>query len=297
MKPAPFDYSAPEEIEEALALLHEHGDDGKVLAGGQSLVPLLALRLARFDMLIDINRVAGLSGVQRSGGELVIGARTRQAEIARDERIRRDAPLLADATRYIGHFQIRNRGTIGGAIAHADPTAEYPAAALALDAEIELASQRGRRRIAVDDFLVSAYVTAIEPDELVVSVRVPAPAPRAGFAIEEIARRPGDFALVGGVAAVALDDDDAITLARVVMFGVGPRPVRLTALEEEILSCRTLPSDLDASSRAVAAGLNPPSDVQASAAYRRDVSGPLAARLVRNAWARAQVQPTAGTSR
>jgi aerobic carbon-monoxide dehydrogenase medium subunit len=297
MKPAPFDYSAPEETEDVLALLREHVDAGKVLAGGQSLVPLLALRLARFDMLIDINSVGALSGVERSNGELVIGATTRQADIARDELIRRDVPMLAEATRYIGHFQIRNRGTIGGAIAHADPTAEYPAAALALDAEIELASHRGRRRIPIDDFLVSAYVTAIEPDELVVAIRVPVPSLRVGFAIEEIARRPGDFALVGGVATIALDEHDAITQARVVMFGVGPRPARLTELEDEIVGRRELPADLEASSRAVASALSPPNDVQATAAYRRDVAGPLAARVIASAWARAQASPAAEVSR
>jgi len=297
MKPAPFDYSAPEETEEVLALLHEHSEDGKVLAGGQSLVPLLALRLARFDMLIDINRVAALSGVRRSGGELVIGSTTRQADIGRDELIRRDAPLLAEATRYIGHFQIRNRGTIGGVIAHADPTAEYAAAALALDAEVELASRRGRRRLPVAEFLVSAYVTAIEPDELVLAVRVPVPTGRAGIAVEEIARRPGDFALIGGVASVALGDDDTITRARVVMFGAGPKAMRLTPLEDEIVGRRELPADLEATSRRVCSALNPPNDVQATATYRREVAGPLAARLVRSARARAQGDSIVAASR
>ncbi len=293
VKPAPFDYSAPAHVDEALALLHDYSDACRVLAGGQSLVPLLSLRLARFEMLVDINRVAGLSGIRRSDGELVIGATTRQADIARDDLIRRDVPLLSEASSYIGHFQIRNRGTIGGSIAHADPAAEYPAAALALDAQLEVASSRGRRRVAIEDFLKSAYVTTIEPDELLVSLRVPVSTRRSGFAIEEIARRPGDFALIGAIAIVALGDDDHIADARVVMFGVAARPVRLTALEEEVLGRPEPPTRLEAISRAVAAALTPPNDVQATATYRRDVAGFLAARVVRSAVARARAQSVA----
>lgn len=291
MKPAPFDYAAPERLEEALALLHEFSEDGKVLAGGQSLVPLLALRMSRFDQLIDINRIESLHGIEHAGDQLVIGATTRQAVVGADALVAGHAPLLHKATRYIGHFQIRNRGTIGGSIAHADPTAEYPAAMLALDAEVEVADWRSRRRIAIDDLLESAYETTMEPDELLLSVHVPVRPGRTGTAIREIARRPGDFALVGGVAVIGLGEDDIVDHARLVLFGVSERPIRLTALEHEILGRREPDGDLDEAAARVAADLRPPTDVQATAVYRRQVAGPLAAGLIRDAIADARLQP------
>lgn len=287
MKPAPFQYAAPDQLDEAVALLDEYREDGKVIAGGQSLMPLLALRMARFDMLVDVNHVRQLQGIQVDEGELVIGAATRHATVGRDALIRRHAPLLADVTPYIGHFQIRNRGTIGGAIAHADPAAEYPAAALALDAEVEVADWRSRRRIPIDEFLDSAYVTTIEPGELLLSLRIPITAGRSGFAVAEITRRHGDFALVGGVAGVWLGDDDAVSQARVVLFGVGPRPVRMGALEAELIGRKQPPLDLEASCRRIVADLSPPGDVQATAAYRREVAVPVLRRLVTEALARA----------
>ncbi len=286
VKPAPFDYAAPERVEEVLSLLDEYAQDGRVLAGGQSLVPLLALRMARFRMLVDVNRVEQLRGVARSDGELVIGATTRQAAIAQDELVLRHAPLLAEATRYIGHFQIRNRGTIGGSLAHADPTAEYPAALLALDGEVEVAGASSRRRIPAAELIRFPYVTTLAPGELLVSVQVPIPTMRTGCAVQEIARRPGDFALVGGMATVSRAEDDTVAAARVVMFGVAGRPVRLTALEEELVGHRQPPATLGDSCGRVASDLNPPSDTQASAAYRRRVAGQLAARLVRRAMER-----------
>ena len=153
MKAAPFDYAAPQRLDEALALLHEYAEDGKPLAGGQSLVPLMALRMARFDMLVDVNHVPELQGVRQEDDELVLGATTRQASIERDVAVRTHVPLLADATRYIGHFQIRNRGTLGGSLAHAEPAAEYPAVALALDASVDIADWQSRRRVPIDELI------------------------------------------------------------------------------------------------------------------------------------------------
>jgi carbon-monoxide dehydrogenase medium subunit len=288
MKAAPFDYAAPTEVDEALALLDEFADDAKVLAGGQSLVPLLALRMSRFDQLVDVNRIEALRGIERDGETLVIGAMTRQATIERDEQVRRHTPLLAEATRYIGHFQIRNRGTIGGSIAHADPTAEYPAIALTLGAEVEVASVRGRRRIDAGELLESAYTTTLEPEELLLSVRVPIWGGRSGFAVHEIARRTGDFALVGGAAAVTLDDVDAVARANVVLFGVADRAIRLRSLEEAIAGQRVDQLDLTELAREATAELRPPTDVQASGAYRHRVAAPLTERLLRTAFERAR---------
>ena len=173
MKPAPFDYHAPERLDEALALLAEHGDEARALAGGQSLVPMMNLRLAHIGQLVDINRVDGLSGVSQSKDTVTIGATTRQAAVLADPRLAETVPLLTEAMSYVGHFQTRNRGTVGGSLAHADPTAEITASALALDAEVEIASTEGTRTISVDELLSFAYVTTLQTGELIVAVRYP----------------------------------------------------------------------------------------------------------------------------
>ena len=287
MKPAPFEYVAPDRLDDALEVLAERQAAARPLAGGQSLVPLLALRMARPELLVDLSHVVLLSGVTHEGDELVIGAMTRQAQIATDPLVRRHAPLLAEATRQIGHFQIRNRGTIGGSLAHADPTAEYPAVALALDAEMELRSRDGGRRLAAAELVRGPYMTALAPDELLVSVRIPIRPGRSGWAIEEITRRPGDFALAGGAATMALGDGGAIAGARVALFGVGAKAIRLPALEAELTGLRELPDTLADTCRRAAAELTPPSDAQASGEYRKRVAGPLAARLLARALDRA----------
>jgi carbon-monoxide dehydrogenase medium subunit len=291
VKPASFAYAAPAELEEALSILHEHRDEAKPLAGGQSLVPMMNLRLARFGQLVDLRRIAQLRAISEENGTLVLGAMTTQTTIERDEGIHRHSPLLREATRYIGHFQIRNRGTIGGSLAHADPAAEYCAVALALDAELEIANCDGRRRLPVDQLLSFAYVTTLTPEELLVAVRLPAWGGRSGFAIEEIARRLGDFALVGGVAAITLGSGELIERARVVLFGVGLRAQRLTALEEALTGADPDGLDIPAAADECTATLDAKSDVQATAHYRRRTAGPLAARIVQLALARAREQP------
>lgn len=287
MKPAPFDYVAPGRLEEALDLLAERQGAARALAGGQSLVPLLALRMARFDLLVDLGNVVELSGVRRDGDELVIGAMTRQAQIATDPLIAEHAPLLAEATRYIGHFQIRNRGTIGGSIAHADPTAEYPAVALALDAQLDVRGRGGGRRIPAGELTIAPYMTVLKPEELLVAIRIPIRPGRRGHAIEEIAKRPGDFALAGGAANLILDEGGAIAHARLVLFGAGPKAIRLPALEDALTGRREIPATFADACREAAAELTPPTDAQATGEYRRRVAGPLAARLAASALARA----------
>ncbi len=275
MKPAPFEYHAPTTIEEVCGLLAEYGDDAKVLAGGQSLVPMLALRLTGFDHLVDINRVGELAGFERENGSLVVRAGTRQRVMERDAAIAAAAPLLAEATPLIGHFQIRNRGTVGGSLAHADPASEYPAVAVALGAELELARAGGaRRRVAADDFFIGTWTTAAEPDELLVAARFAVWPDRSGFAIEEVARRHGDFALAG--VACAVTDGRA----RIALFGVGSTPVRARAAEDALLAGATAFEVAEVA----ASDLDPPGDVHASAPTRVRI----ARHLVQRAVARAQ---------
>jgi carbon-monoxide dehydrogenase medium subunit len=288
MKPSAFAYAAPETIDEALEFLARHGDEAKVLAGGQSLVPMLALRLAVFEQLIDINRTHGLSGVQRDDGTLIVGPMTRQAALLRDPLIATHAPLVAEATPLVGHFQIRNRGTIGGSIVHADPAAEFPAVALTLDASVEVASSRGPRAIPATELFESAYTTTLAPDELVLSIRIPVAADRTGFAIEEVARRHGDFALAGACAAVVVDEDRTIARARIAVFGLGDRALRLENLEQAIVGADA--EVVASATEAAAAQLKPPSDVHASERYRRRIAGPLLNRVIRRAKARAAAE-------
>src|SRR4051794_32258196 len=225
VKPAPFEYHAPESAAEAAGLLGELGD-AKPLAGGQSLIPMLALRLTRFEHLVDLNRAADLQGISRTNGDVRIGAMTRQAVVENDPGIAADVPLLARATPLIGHFQIRNRGTVGGSLAHADPASEYPAVAVALGARFEIMGGGATRMVDADDFFTSTWTTAIETDELLTAVQFPVWSGRSGFAVEEIARRYGDFALAGAAAAGQLNESGGGGRAGIGLFGGGRTPPR-----------------------------------------------------------------------
>ncbi len=200
-------------------MLAEFGDEAKILAGGQSLVPMLSLRLAFFDHLIDVSRLDKMKGIERRNGALWIGAGTTDATVGASEDVKAAVPLLTRVTPYIGHFQIRSRGTLGGSIAHADPAGEYPAVALALDAEMDAASPTGRRQIAAADFFDGLWETALKPDEVLVGVQFPVWTGRSGFAVEEFARRHGDFAIAGAVVAVELDDDDRVRRCAIGLLG------------------------------------------------------------------------------
>ena len=277
MKAAPFDYDAPTTVDEAVAMLAGRGGDAKVLAGGQSLVPLLALRLAHFDRLVDLNGIAELQTVERSGDHVRVGAMVRQAVAEHDASIASDVPLLARALPRIGHFQIRNRGTVGGSTAHADPASELPAVALALDADLEVVGPAGARTIPASQFFLSMWTTALADDELLVAVRYPVWPGRSGFAVEEFARRPGDFAVAGAVCGVTVGADERISRAAIGLFGMGATPVRATAAEEALVGRSARDADLDDIAAAAAAGTEPFDDVHAPASYRRK----LAVHLVR----------------
>jgi aerobic carbon-monoxide dehydrogenase medium subunit len=283
VKPAPFEYHAPESTSDATALLAEHGDDAKVLAGGQSLVPMLALRLTRFEQIVDLGRVDELRGIERVDGNLTIGAMTRQADVEHDATVRAAVPLLAEALPYVGHFQIRNRGTVGGSLAHADPAAELPALALALDAELEIVSQRGRRRVGARDFFLGTWTTAIAADEVLAAVHFPVWSGRVGFAVEEVARRSGDFALAGVICALALDDEGAVARSAIAMLGMAPTPVRATAAETALAGASPSATELTEIARLAVTDASPTADIHASAEYRARVG----AHLVERALARA----------
>jgi carbon-monoxide dehydrogenase medium subunit len=257
MKPPRFEYFAPESLDEALELLADGERETKVLAGGQSLVPMLNFRLVAPDALVDIGRVAELRYVRRAeSGAVEIGAGATQAEL-----LALGAPLLSEGLRHIGHPQIRSRGTVCGSLVHNDPTAELPALAVALDATLTVAGPSGRRQIAADDFFVFYYQTALEPGELLVEVTFPPALPGTGWCFREIARRRGDFALVGAIAVGEL----------LVLFGVGERPLKLRFEPEDDVA------------RLVRDVVDPVDDVHASAEYRREAAADLAAAVMREA--------------
>lgn len=280
MKPAPFTYTCPGTLDEAVALLDQHGDDGKVLAGGQSLMPMMSLRLARPAVIVDLNRVPGLDRTEANGDGLRIGALTRQRALERDPGLAARNPLLAAAVPLIGHFQIRNRGTVGGSLVHADPAAELPAVAVALGADFVLTSAAGERVVGADEFYLGYMATAIEPNEMLTEVRLPAWKAGRLWAIDEVSRRKGDFAMVGVALWVDLDDGGACTDARITLFGVGGRPVRVEKAEQRLRGAALDDAVLKEVERMVFEELEPDSDIHASALYRKEVGGVLTRRAL-----------------
>jgi len=278
VKPAPFDYHCPGELSEAIAILQQYSDEAKVLAGGQSLIPLLSLRLSRFDHLVDLQAIEDLRGITTVDGSIRVGAMTTQAGIARNA----DAatvPLLAKATSHIGHYQIRNRGTVGGSLAHADPAAEYPAVAVALDASLEIAGPGGTRQVSAADFFVSTWVTAMEPEEVLVAAHFPVWSGSTGWAVDEVARRAGDFAMCGAVCGVQLDGDRLSRVA-LALFGVGSVPVRARAIEATLAGAAVEDLDLPNIGAEVAAALDPPGDLHATGEQRRNMARVLVPRVL-----------------
>ena len=282
MKPAPFEYHAPVGVDEAVGLLADLGDEAKVLAGGQSLVPMLNLRLTRFEALVDLGRIPALAGVEAVDGGVRVGAMTPQSDVERDPLVSARVPLLARATPLIGHFQIRNRGTVGGSIAHADPAAEYPAVALALDAEIEAQGPSGTRTIPAVDFFAGTWTTVLEPEEILTAVRLPTWGPGSGFAVEEMARRHGDFAIAGVVCGVQVRGG-LVARAAVALLGMGFTPMRASTAEAALLGQAAEEVDVDEAGRLAVEGLEPPDDLHASAGLRRRAAAALTARALTHA--------------
>jgi len=282
MKLPPVDYEAPATVSEAVGLLAEHGDEASVLAGGQSLIPLLALRLAHPAVLIDINGIAELSGVSANDGYVAIGAMTREYVAEESGAVAEAVPLLAAALPLIGHEAIRSRGTIGGSLAHADPAAELPAVALALDAEFVVRGQAGERVISAADWFEGYLTTARRPDELLTQVRFPAAGRGTGISFGEVARRHGDFAVVGLAASLTLSDG-AISDARLAFAGVCDVPVRATGAEDLLVGESPSAELFEEAARRATENLDPPADLHGSSDYRKKVAAALVRRGLRAA--------------
>ena len=290
MKPAPFEYQAPTSLSAVLDVLARHGGDAKVLAGGQSLIPVLNFRLAQPALLVDLNKVSELDFLRRAeDGGLRIGALTRQRKLERDPVVRETAPLLAETVPWIAHPQIRNRGTVGGSLAHADPAAELPAVAVALRARFRLAKADGERWVEAKEFFAGLFTTALEPDELLTEIALPPLPARTGWSFQEIARRHGDYAMVGVAALVTLGDDGRCREARLVFLSVGDRPV-------EARGAAALLAGTDLGPDAVAAAadkasrdeMNPRTDVHATSEFKRHLARVLTGRALRTAAERAR---------
>jgi CO/xanthine dehydrogenase FAD-binding subunit len=295
VKPAPFVYLAPHGLDEAVALLAEHGSDAKLLAGGQSLVPAMNFRLAQPAVLVDLNGVAELDGIAPTDeGGVSMGAMTRQRAVEHSALVAARAPLLAEAMPWVAHMQIRTRGTIGGSLAHADPAAELPAVACALGATLRLRGHGGERHLLADQFFTGLFATALQPGELVVGVTWPAPSPRQGTAFLEVSRRHGDFALTGVAVCVALDVSGACSAARVALLSVGDGPVVSARVAAVLVGEQPTDAVLTAAAEALDQDLDPPSDIHASAAYRRQLARVLTRRALATAFARARVAAPAG---
>lgn len=286
MKPPVFDYMAATSVEEAVAELARRGDEAKILAGGQSLIPMLNMRLASPGCLIDLNRAPGLAYIAERDGGVAIGAMTRQRAVERSAVAASRVPLLAEAIAWVGHVAIRNRGTIGGSLAHADPAAELPAVAVCLDARVTVRDPAGERVLPAREFFRAALTTALRPTDLLAEVWFPGAPPGGGSAWVELARRHGDYALIG-VGAVVTLSGDVVREARLGLTGVGGAPVRATGVEALLAGERLTPRRLDDAAAAVREAVHPESDIHATAAYRRHVAGVLAVRALRLAGERA----------
>jgi len=288
MKPPRFDYADPRTLGEAVALLQQHEGEAKLLSGGQSLVPLLNMRLARPAILVDLAKVAGLDHVREDGATLAIGAMTRQRSVELSPVVKARHPMLHAATLHIAHPQNRNQGTVGGSLAHADPAAELPALALVLGAEMRAVGPGGERTIGAAEFFVTYLTTALEPSEILIEARFPTLPPRTGWSVTEVARRHGDFALAGVMATVTLDDRGRCATARLVLFGVGATPVRAPRAEQMLAGERPEAALFERAGRTAAEEIGEPlADVHASAEYRRDLARVLGRRALAEAAARA----------
>jgi carbon-monoxide dehydrogenase medium subunit len=283
LKPAPFDYIAPQDLQEAWLTLRDSGTDARMLAGGQSLVPLLNLRLTKPKVLVDLNGISGLDAIRETSEGLSIGAMTRQSAVERSSLVQQRCPILAESIRYIGHVAIRHRGTIGGSLVHADPAAELPAVALALDAKFEAVRDGIDRAIPAGEFFVDYLTTALAPDEILRQIVFPEVRPSSGYALEEIARRHGDFAIAGVVALVDLDEAGKIADPRIALFGVAPMPVRARKVEGALIGQEPNEHAFRDATAFLDDVLDPPGDIHASSAYRKHAAAVLTVRALERA--------------
>jgi CO/xanthine dehydrogenase FAD-binding subunit len=285
VKPAPFEYFRPQTLDEALALLAEHGSEAKPLAGGQSLIPAMNFRLATPSVLVDLNAIEDLAHITGHDHGLRIGGMTRQRALERSQTVAQRALLIAATMPFVAHAAIRTRGTLGGSLAHADPAAELPAVMLALDAHFTLQKRGGSRMVSASDFFVGLFSTALEPGELLVEIDVPDLPSRSGVAFQEISRRHGDFALAGAAAVVSLDDAGRCTLARVALLSLSDRPVLAEQVSATLVGHAPSAAAIRAAGEAAAArDIDPTSDLHASSAYRRQLAAVLTRRVLERAF-------------
>jgi carbon-monoxide dehydrogenase medium subunit len=288
MKPAIFDYFRATSLEHACELLSTHGDDTKILAGGQSLIAAMNYRLARPQVLIDISNIDNPNQITDETTGVRVKATTTQAFAEHDPVLRRRLPVLADAIRHIAHFQIRNKGTVGGSIVNADPASELPAMSLLLDAEYEIQSASNKQIMPAEDFFITYMTTALQSDEVLVSILFQEPPKNSGWGLHEVARRAGDFALVGSAAVIALDVDDKCSYARVVLFGVASTPVRAKEVEDAIVGQVCSNKLFEQAARKVSEVVDAESDVHVTDEYRGNVAEVLTIRALADALGRAK---------
>ena len=288
MKPPAFEYHVADSLDQALSLLADYGDEAKPLAGGQSLIPLLNFRLARPAALIDLNHVDVLKGITRTDGVLRIGAMTRQSTLERDANVRQFAPLVVETMPHVAHPQIRNRGTIGGSLAHAEPAAELPAVMITLGARLHVRSKRADRWLSADEFFTGLFATALQTGELLTTVEIPTLPERTGFAFDELARRHGDFALLGVAAAVTVDETGACRDARITLVNPGAGAERMQRAASSLIGRPIDDSAARAAGEIAAADITATGDVHASPAYRRQLARVLTRRTLLRAFERAR---------
>ncbi len=286
MIPSAFDFYAPRSIDEAVALLTEHGDDAKVLAGGQSLIPAMRFRLAAPAVLVDINGIGGLDTLAEQNGHLLIGALTREADLEEQGFIRERYPLLADAAHVIADPLVRNRATVGGNLAHADPANDHPAVMLAYGATVIAQGPRGQRSIPIDDFFTGMFSTSLEPDELLTAIQIPRPGPGSGGAYIKVERKVGDYA-VSAVAVQLTMDGPTCKSVRIALTNVSPAPMRVPEAEQLLVGQQLSEEALEAAGQAAAAACDPSADLRGSIEYKRDLTRVLVKRAVRKAAERA----------
>lgn len=286
MGPRPFRYELAASVEDAVERLRRGGAGAKALAGGQSLVPMMNLRLIEPDLIVDLNALP-LDYIRQVNGQLALGALVRYHMLEEREEVRAYCPLLSEAATFIGNARVRSLGTVGGSLAHADPAAELPMASLALDAEFTLHGPEGRRTLPAAAFFRGVFETALEPAEILTEVRVPIRGPREGWAVEEFSLRAGDFAIVAVAVRLRLGPDGCIELARISLGGVGPAPLRIPEAEDALVGTVPDPDRIERVGRLVAEGIRPESDVHASASYRRHLAYVLVRRGLRKAASRA----------
>ncbi|MFM1650662.1 FAD binding domain-containing protein [Brevibacillus sp. B_LB10_24] len=297
MKPAVFDYYSPQTVHEALLLLEQHGFEAKILAGGQSLIPTMNMRLASPKVLIDLGRIGDLESIRLTEEEIRIGGMTRQYLIEQSPEVARDCPMLAEGIKLIGHPQIRSRGTVGGSLVHADPTAELPVILCTLGGAVTLASLDGERVVPAEEFFLTYLTTAIEPNEILVAVQIPRIQAGSGHAIEEFALRKGDFAIVLAAAAVTLDEAGKIAAASLGLGGVDGAPVKLDQVTDALLGLEPDSRLIQECCEQIRDIVEPEADIHASAEYRRDLSVTLSRRALETALSRARLSLSGSDNR